>query len=712
MPGATLAIPRRLRAAAMVAAVPERLCPALWAALCESLALAAQSDLLAVLEARGLAESLGADAVFVDAGRRARLAEAFARQDPVRWRRAHVICARFFARRGAEGDLAVTVEHLLASGDRRKALELVRLEGGEMLDAERPAAVLDVVRRFGRGDTPAPACLVYLEARALERSGDLAGAIDAYRRLLERHETGALPRWVPPIARVCGEAGQIALRAGRLELAEALLARGERLAGPPGARRGEPASGTTAAALERLAARIDLAHGRAASARRRFGRAARRARSCGDEIEECESLSGMGVVEMRLGDPVAAAAHYRAALVCGAGPERLARIRANLAMALAFTGRWREAITLFEEAALEREKRGDLAGAANSGAALAGSREGAGDRRQAALDLARARRLAEQADDQGLLAEILLLRSSLASREGHGGVARATLREAEDVLATVEHPDPLLLGVLEEARAERWLGQRDHPRAAWAARRALRVFLRHGSRYFAGRALLLFARIAFAAGRKPAASRHLERLAHLCSAAPGYRFATSWAAAPLLRAACSWSVGSQHVRDLCRTLLGESETTTSPPTPRGLRSRAGPGPLRLLTREGTSIATDAELERVRRSPGDLLVDIPRQTIVTRAGKRAIGGRSVVLPLLLFFLERPGGAFEASEVHRSVWGSDLFDAAAATRTKVALHRLRRLVGRDVVRTARTVEPTGTARTLLSLSDLSYAVIDRG
>jgi predicted ATPase len=102
-----------------------------------------------------------------------------------------------------------------------------------------------------------------LRARAQARDGDLDGGLAAARAALEARAQIGFLAMQPYFLAVVAE---IAVEAGRLEVAEALLADGARLAASSGERIAEPE-------LERVAGRLMLARGDRDGAERAFARA-------------------------------------------------------------------------------------------------------------------------------------------------------------------------------------------------------------------------------------------------------------------------------------------------------------------------------------------------------------------------------------------------------------------------------------------------------
>ncbi len=693
-----MSTPQHVRALA-VAAIPARLSPALWAKLCARVGYRNSKTLglLAALEQQGRLQAEQEDLVWTDPNR-AGLTRKLARERPDLWQLAHQTAAAFFIQRANRGDLVEAVRHLLALGDRPQCQRLLGSWAMAAIDRGDIATVLAAIEMLRESDAPTPRWLVYLEAVAQERMGELSEALERYDRFVHARARGRLPAWVPAPAEICARAGMLAVRTGELERGQQLLDKARTLA-----------SAAPFSAIEQLAARLDLGRGMERSAKRHFKRALNLATAEADSASQVEALSGLGVIAMRTGDPQRAANHYRRALAHTGGAvgdeARAARIRANLAMALATCGRWSEATTMFGQAIEHRRRLGDLAGVANSLAARAGAREGSGDVDGAWHDLVEARHRAAQIGDPGLLMEVHLLRANLASRRSEIATARNELSSASKVRNDLEHPDPLLDAMLDETRAELQLASRKWTAAQQTARRARRAFTERGADFWAARVDLLLARIAFAAAHNDLALSHLRNAAARATAA-SFHFSGNWAWSSVLEFGAAQ--GNELVRDFCHMSLGHRVHKMPP-----LHPSSSSGTLRIMDRQGIRLATPAAVRRLRQHPPPLLVDFPRQMMLVDGRQLPLGKRRILLPLLHLFLANPKRALDIEQLHREVWGTDRLDEADVTRVKVSLSRLRQLVGRQTIETRKITGPTGISRTRFQLRPtLDYAVIERG
>jgi tetratricopeptide (TPR) repeat protein len=670
---------RERRVASWIGALAPRLCAPLWIELAHVAGLRRAERHLERWLAAGWVRRAGAELVWDEPLRRAILDRHTWQAAP--WlARARVTIARFYERRGDDGDLADAIDQWLAVGDRTRALRALRMAAPDALERGREASLLEVCERLHECAGPSPCWLTYLLACALERRGDLLRAATAFASVATRRSARS-PGWVPEAAELHASAGLLELRLGYVARAE-LSRDAARLASKP---RGS-------ARLAHLEARLALGRGALDEAEQRFDRAALLATRSQDSAERAEAISGLGVIAMRRGRPRDAVEHYRRALAESRmvpGVARTARILANHAGARSMLGDW-SAAAQFEQAAELRESIGDLAGAANSIAGAALAREGAGEAERALEMLDLAKRNADSGGDPALGFEIRLLRSCVAARLGDVTTARAELRAADVLRRRLEQLDPLLEGLLDETYAELALAGRDAGACARAARRALGVYRAQRAAYLAARVHLLLARNAERLGRVAVALAHLRGVASRVVPS-GARLSTAWASRRVLELGLESS--TEEVRHVAAHLLARPEA----PLPTARRNDG----FRVIDRRGAHRRTEREVARLRANPPDAFVDLPRSEVVARGVVHPFAARRILVPLLLALLTA-ADTLDAESLHREVWGIDRFDAAARTRLKVAVSRARSLLGHDAIETHSSRSPSGALVTRYGLS----------
>jgi tetratricopeptide (TPR) repeat protein len=674
-----------------VASLTPRLGPALWAHLVRELGLEHADRCLARWLDRGLLRPAGGDLVWVDEHRRA-LSERFAWRAPPWLHAARCAIAEHVARRGDEGDLAEAIDQFVLAGERDRALRVLRRLAPELLDRGREASLLAPTARLLESNGPVPIWLAYLHALALERRGELARAATCFAEAATRRAERS-PSWVPRPGELHASAGLVELRLGQVQRAELSRDAARLVVGPRGSAR-----------LAQLEARLCLARGRLDEAEQHFDRAAQLATRAHDAAERAEAISGLGVVAMRRGQPRVAVDHYRRALAESRmvpGLARTARILANHAGARVMLGDW-GASAQFEQAAELRERIGDLAGAANSTAGAALAREGAGQSERALADLDRARRGAESGGDPALAFEIRLLRACVAARCGEATLARAELKAAELLRRRLEQPDPLLEGLVHEAQAELAFARRDGLGCLRAGRRALAVYRAQRAHQLSARVHLLLARNAHAQRRRGSVAGHLRATAARLLPSEA-RLPTAWASRDVLEQ--GQRSPSSVVRALCAHLLEQPSAPESNPSQ--------PERSRIVDRSGARSATDRQVAELRAAPPEVLVDLPRATLVVRGVDHSLDARRVLVPLLAALVGASPEPVEAESLHREIWGVDRFDAAARTRLKVAVSRARSLLGREAIATRTTRSPSGAPVTSYALGPrIELAILEGG
>lgn len=680
--------------AATIAAVPRRLPPALWTLLVRACGVPKTNhDLSALVRDGYVGTNESGERYWLDTCNRSAFESYLADRDPALWSLAHRTCARFFSRRRQHGDLREAVEHWLILGEPRRAYRTLEWLLEENIDTQCSVEAARAIERVVAQRWAVPSWLRYLHARVLERNGSWHEAIDAIECLIA--DTTKRPEErIPSPAALAAIAGQLALRASRIRCAKRFLDAGHELS-----------EGEVGPSLLMLEARLALAEEDLPRAEHYFRKAERMADNLHDRDQCAEARSGLGVVAMRSGNPHEATVWYRRALpACVGVTSRAARVMANLAMALTISGGHEEAIGLFEEAIRMRNRLGDIPGVANSLAALASAREAMGDREGAARNLVEARHLAGQAEDVGLVVEIHLLEAQLALRRQDYALARAEWQKARLARRTLEHPDPLLSAMLEETQAELHLSRRSFVEAHRHARAAFKIFRKNGAHYLVARIRLFFARCLFIARRQRLALAHIEAMAGRAILSK-YTFPTTPLDKRMLELGAQAS--SPYTAEFCRQLLGQ--TTLSRAVQAISRDQAR---FRILDRKGTHLVSEREVDAIRQSPPTLLLDGPKQRLIIRGISMGLEGKRLMVPLLLLFLERPTYAFDAPEIHRDVWGNDAFDDSAALRVRVALSRLRAVLGRDVIVTQRRTTATGNMATRYMISEaIDYFAIEQ-
>ena len=136
----------------------------------------------------------------------------------------------------------------------------------------------------------------------------------------------------------------------------------------------------------------------------------------------------------------------------------------------------------------------------------------------------------------------------------------------------------------------------------------------------------------------------------------------------------------------------------------------------LVRREGQRGANARDVERALADAGQRLILRKDEQALYHAGKRTdLSEKRVILPLLRFFLLHPGEAFSMAHLSRQVWGKGDDKGAMQTKVKVAVSRLRSLLGKErvYIETTRIVEDEdGASVVAYGLADgFDYLLVER-
>ena len=102
----------------------------------------------------------------------------------------------------------------------------------------------------------------------------------------------------------------------------------------------------------------------------------------------------------------------------------------------------------------------------------------------------------------------------------------------------------------------------------------------------------------------------------------------------------------------------------------------------ITNRESSRGANARQVNQLVGDEGDenLVLLVHEQLLVHRGDDISLAEKRVILPLLLYFLRHPEGAFTMRELAEEVWGAQ-DSGSMQTKVKVAISRLRALLGKD-------------------------------
>ena len=444
------------------------------------------------------------------------------------------------------------------------------------------------------------------------------------------------------------------------------------------------------------------------------------------------SLDLLGTIATRLGDMAEATARYEAALSLVSrdrDPDLYADIGAHLAVNHRMTGRADTALALLRDVREIREVFGQPATVAEVLTELASLRAVMGDAASAEDLFRRAVRLLDAIGSVAVRVEVLNAYATFLASEGRLYEAQ-TMRERSDGLVSVlRRPDPALLaghaatamelavarGQLEEALTH--LGQ--------AVTRQERLGARYDIARLYWRAADIHHRL-FVSGARETPESVISYLELAATDANRYGYVFEPAAGDDELLAVAYTAGLPEARGYAAARLGlpeEAGEGQAPSLPEAARARYLRFQQRAQRRDAFIVTSADGVEgRSEEAVEDLLGDegggalillLAEQAMVNFGVRKSLAQKRVILPLLVHFLRHGGESFSMLELAQSVWGAEDLNDAMKTKVKVAISRLRTLLGkgRTFIVTARRPERDGRSVVTYGLAqDLPYYLIE--
>ncbi|MFO0748747.1 MAG: hypothetical protein U1F43_24250 [Myxococcota bacterium] len=102
-----------------------------------------------------------------------------------------------------------------------------------------------------------------------------------------------------------------------------------------------------------------------------------------------------------------------------------------------------------------------------------------------------------------------------------------------------------------------------------------------------------------------------------------------------------------------------------------------------LGRTGVQAMTESEYHALveSKSPGTFVVLVPEKVVLNFGKRLPLGQKRIMLPLLLELLRHPEQSFSMLELARRVWDAGELTPTVVTKVKVAVSRLRALLGQE-------------------------------
>lgn len=659
---------------------------------------------------------------------RSALRDRFRADDVDGYREAHRRAAVLLLSRGESG--VEPLDLLLEAEEYDRLLALVEERAERFLDRGEEPSLLRWLEALDAHFVPAPAWVDYYLGRVYARQGDWERSrerLEKARAVLGAKKGEAAAHWQPRLG--LGYA-KLYWRRGHISEARTWCQRGIDYVDQALRRGGlsqvvEEDVTLQGARLAALLGRVTTAVGNAQRAKEALEAALKRMGP--EDPGRPEVLSDLAVVALREGEREQAEAWIAEGLDLATrrfDDAARAESVANDAVRELLFGDWAVAERRSTEA-VELARRSDR-GRAVAFAFIARGRVLAarGELENARAAFAEAATCANAVGRADLYGEAL--EREAVTLVATGRLADAKARHAAATTSTTgfANVDGYLAGLTNETEAElRLFEDRATAQGLKYLDAARETYVRYGAEYDAARLHWRQAeasRGAAASGDSDALDTLLAHLEDACVIADehGFRIETEEKGAAL--AQLGFELGDEETKRVCERVL---VATSSMPAPselgavRGLakrRGRAGGGttPFIATDRDGERPLTQEGYDDLLAAPGPCLVALVGEQAILNFGKRVgLAQKRVMFPLLLHILRHPDVHHSMRDLASAVWGTDDFNDAIQTKVKVAVSRLRALLGkaRKYILTTRKMEDGESVVAYQLAPGLSFLIV---
>lgn len=641
---------------------------------------------------------------------RATLRERFRQDDVDGYREAHRRAAVLLLSRGEAG--TEPLDLLLEAEEFDRLLALVEERAERFLDRGDESCLARWLEALDAHFAPAPAWVDYYLGRVYARRGDAERArerLERARTVLGATKGEVAAHWQP---RICLGYAKLCWRRGHISEARTWCQRGIDYVDQTLRRGGlsqalEEDVVQQGARLAALLGRVSAAVGNAQRAREALEAALGRMGL--EDTVRSDVLSDLARIALRVGDRASAETAVADGLDLATrrfDDASRAEAVANDAMRELLFGdgelAWRCSLE-----AVELARRSDRPVAVayaflTRGRVLAAR----GELDNARAAFAEAAMCASAAGRADLYGEGLEREAGTLAALGRLDEAKAKHAAAASVMTGFVNVDAYLAGLVHETDGELRLAEDQAAGQAMKYLDAAReTYVRYGAEYDAARVHWRQAesvRGAASSGDAEALDALLAHLEDACVIADerGFRIETEAQGTTLAR--LGYELGDEETKRVCARVLTAANAMPEGDAELGLvrglakrRGRAGGGitPYLASDREGERPLTQEAYDELIAAPGACLVALVGEQAILNFGKRVgLAQKRVMFPLLLHILRHPEVHLSMRDLAAAVWGTADFNDAIQTKVKVAVSRLRALLGkgRKYILTTRKME----------------------
>ncbi len=679
---------------------------------------ASAQAILERLETLQLVQSQGDELRFSSPMLRESLRHLFNATESRAIHRAEALAAKHLLEVGPDDFAPEIVAHLIAAGQTGDALTHMEDTAGRLLTRVSASRLLSWITQLTATEGALPFHCSALHAQVLSASGrweEARAAISHCESILRSDLSASKAEQTIGFAQIASVQAHIAWLRGRANEANAYCHRALAALRQARRQRGEMNESRVTRLhfrLLQLDARLKLEAGQHEQAREILLNIANEAETTGQILDRADALKDLGVLAKREGRVGVAVEHFNEALPLAsrsASPGLYGTLRSHLAGCHVMLGEHELARERLEEALSVRRAVNpeDVAYSLLVSAALHVSME---DSDKALTDYQRALELVGHVANMRMRAEVLTRYAALLARTGKPGEARRLIDRIRTFVGDLRRVEPSLAALIDMTRGAIAMGEQRLHDAATVLTGARDAFSRISFRYHEAHASLLLAEVVHhrcvkrGARMAPEVRTHVERSAKIANI-HGYDFGQPTRFEPLFDVATR--IGGVEARQHTLRVRGEVPALTLPPEP--LDNEGSSGMYRLLCPDGERLIARNEAERLRTTMNVEHLNIfhlDDTCEIHHRGQRQTGElKRVILPLMRTLMRQPGEEVRAPNLASAVWGEGPYDQRARTRLKVAISRLRSLLGPDACH-LRTIPGTGPQR-----SSKTCYVLDR-
>lgn len=606
----------------------------------------------------------------------------------------HKMAATFFSKHAPSERAPDVVAHFLAAGEFQAAIVHTERHGDRLVDRVSSKRLWEWLSTMERSAGPLPLRSSALFAQVKAARGDWSGAkasLGQCEQLLKSPKLTTSERTLG-YARIAGVQAHMAWLRGITNEANTFSQRAM-AAVEQAARTGPLKDKDSVAALQldllELRATLLLDAGRYLRARETLSQVVILAQAHGQGDALLSARKDLGILAMREGQLREAMQRYEECipgLNRRAQPELYSSLYSNMANCLRLQGHYDRAIQAATSALSVRR----FVSLETSSYALFVSAQiqQAAEIWEEAQDLFEAAfEGAEQTGNGVLRASVRVWYAAFMTRKGKNDEATALLDEIPRFIGNLERSYPMLWGLAETVLGHQKLNDGDHREAIAHYTRSLSSFQKLKAPFYEGTSFLNIAHAHYqrkAAGELSDASRIRSFSEKACRIANthGYRFGENERHGPVLAlAASTGSVETSHYIGCLKGNFEDKPGPVSVPVPEESQEMG----TRLVSQEGSRQIHPSEVATLLESINPEILNViilNGKTEILHKGKRQTGDlKRIILPLMRMLLAHAGSEVKAPVLAAHVWGDTPYDQKARTRLKVAISRLRTLLGED-------------------------------